>query len=712
MADNPNVFITGAADGAFVDALNGLPPWATESTATEIGLILKKILKTQNDTLSHIVKNFKGGSGSDAEKVNDELNKLFKHIRRQNEEAARTHKRQQDEEKDRSKSITEQLFSGKAVTKMFTAIAGIGQKVLSVQKEYFSTSDALFKSGVNLLNGNDATTSSMMSLNQMVSLTGLRLETLQKAIEKNGAAINAVGVTKFAKTLSIANQQLQSYGYNSQEQAELIGTLIESESSYADIRDRSAKDLAADAVRLGAKMTQMSLLTGQSISKMQENLSNLSKTTDSTVVAAVYGKEAAKNLNAFALSFENQNVGQIFQKFGAAQIPELSKTFQDLVTAGEGSLAQEFTRISKYARDTGDALGAQKQATELAQRMDSATLSRLQLFAEAGNEGARAALEFATSVREQGNKTSKATGKQTDAAVDSQSSLSRFSTALEKTSSLAQQAFPLLETQVNLASFALEKFSSILDSITNFFSANTRSWIGFGLAISSLVAGFMANVSTLGTIGTTLLRFAGVLGGIYLAFQAGSAIGTYIYDMIKNLDWVQKSFDVIFGAFDKTVDFILNLPSYIGSKIMSIGDWLVASIKNAFTSIINFHIDIFNGILSKIPGIGKLVPQFERLPTSSATPSRTEVGVTTNPMPTTISSPSAVTTKPETAKQVTAPAPQESTTVAGLGTEKPAKTSDINSILGYQSALLEQLVQHLANLISVNKDILKYAKIT
>jgi hypothetical protein len=449
-------------------------------------------------------------------------------------------------------------------------------------------------------------------------------------------------------------------------------------------------------------------LTGQSITKLQENLVSLSKTTDSTVIASVYGKKAAENLNAFATSFENQNVGQIFQKFGAAQIPELSKTFQDLVTAGEGALAQEFTRIAKYARDTGDALGAQKQAVELSQRIDSASLSRLQLFAEAGNDGARAALEFATSVREQGNKSSKATSSQTEAAIDSQTAISRFSSALEKTKSLAQQAFPLLETQVNLASVALEKFNGIINSITDFFSAQTRSWIGFGLAIAGVGASLLSSVGSLGSIGTTLLRLAGTLGALVLAFKAGTMIGTYIYDMIKDFSGVQKTFDVIFSAFDKVVDFLVSLPSYLGSKILSIGDWLVSSIKNAFTSIINLHINIINGIISKIPGLGKLIPQIGTL---SSSPTNSEIGVTKNPMPTTISSPSAITTKPEEAKKVVAPTPQESAIVAGPGTEKPARTSDINSILGYQSALLEQLVQSTNNLVSVNKDILKYAKI-
>ena len=55
--------------------------------------------------------------------------------------------------------------------------------------------------------------------------------------------------------------------------------------------------------------------------------------------------------------------------------------------------------------------------------------------------------------------------------------------------------------------------------------------------------------------------------------------------------------------------------------------------------------------------------------------------------------------------------PAEKTKATTTGIEKPVLDTGINSMLGYQSSLLEQILQSTQNLVSVNKDILKYARV-
>jgi hypothetical protein len=704
MADS-NVFITGAAEGALSEALNGIPPWATQKTAEDIEKILGKILGVQVKALAQAVKNLKaaGGDGSSNNKtVNDELDKLVKNLKRVNEEDAKRKKREKDEDKegkDRLSRDKKRKLADEALTRGFNALAGAGTKILAVQKQYFTTSEDLFKSGVNLLNGNDTTTSSMMALNQIVTLTGMRLETFQKVVEKYNSSINAVGVNKFAKTLSLTSTKLIALGYSSEQQAELLGTLVESESSYMDIRGKSQQELADDAERLGKQMTRLSLLTGQTNAQLQENLKSLAKNTDSTVVAAVYGEEAAKRMNVFASSFKDADIGQMFQKLAAATQPAITKTFQSLAQAGQAPLAEEFTRIAVAARDGAiSAEQAQKQTSDLAQKVNSTTLQSLALLADKGAEGAAETLSVITKLRTQGNTTSKATEKQVDAAIESQAALSRFSTALEKTASLGQRTFPLLETQVNLATAALEKFNSVVIAATDIFSAETRSWIAIGIEVFAGFA-FLARgtkaltgsfdllksgatlvwdgIKLLGNsitwVGRGLMSLAGPVAAVTGAFLAGYSIGTVIYEMISKFDWFNNMMDKIFIGLDHVMKYIPGLSGDAKERIAT---------------------------------REKIAAQA----TAEASAKKSTISVPKEPAQTTIKSPSAVPANPE--KTTTSPSGEPTTAPTPRAATAPAPSSnDINSVMTYQTSILVQLLETSQNLVSVNRDILKYTKV-
>ena len=92
----------------------------------------------------------------------------------------------------------------------------------------------------------------------------------------------------------------------------------------------------------------------------------------------------------------------------------------------------------------------------------------------------------------------------------------------------------------------------------------------------------------------------------------------------------------------------------------------------------------------------------------AATPT-TGVSAPETPKSSTLESPSAVSTdKTVAGDQATG---KEAAPANSAGIEKAAPGDSINTALGYQSSLLEQLLLSMQNSVSVNKDILKYARL-
>ena len=102
MADN-SVFITGAAEGAFAEALDGLPPWATQDTAEHIEMYLRKSFDVQAKTLAQLVKSAtakgNGLSADDIEKVNKGIDEYIKNLAKANKEGEKQQKRAKEDEK-------------------------------------------------------------------------------------------------------------------------------------------------------------------------------------------------------------------------------------------------------------------------------------------------------------------------------------------------------------------------------------------------------------------------------------------------------------------------------------------------------------------------------------------------------------------------------------------------------------------------------------
>ncbi len=707
MADT-NVRITGSEEGALVAALSGLPPWATEDTAVQIEKYLRKSLDVQTKGFKDLIDATKkaagaGGQGAAQQKaVNDALDKYLKNLKEANEEAEKKKKRQEKDkkdERDKDGRTKKEKATSEAITKVLGGLVSIGTKVLGVQKQYFETSNDLFKAGINLVSGQAQGVTSMQSLNEIITLTGVRLETFQKIVEKYTSSINAVGVVKFAKTITETNKKMQGLGYSTEEQIELLGTLVESESSYADIRNKSTTELADDAAKLGNQLNKMSMLTGLSNAKLQENIKALAKNNDSTVVSAVYGEKAAERMNTFASSFKDADIGQMFQRLASATEPVLTKTYQDLAKSGGGELAQELTRIAQAARDGSISIeDGVKQATARAQKIDSGKLRDLSLFADANVEGAQEQLSIITKLRAQGNTLSKATEPQVDAAVKSQAALSAFSSELERSRAQMQKAFPLLEEQVLHAANAMNTYNNALDKLTNTVSANTRSWIGIGLEV---VAGLVIIGTKLSSITAIFSEVPGMLGKAFSALRAGAIwVGEGIMTLLNPIAKLTAAFAVGYGI------------GTILSNVLSKFDWFNNAMDNIFAGL--------DHIIQYIPGIGgdakdriAAREKVAALAGNSPVAKKGEISVPKTPMQSQIASPSAVSVTPPSGQPAGATAtPQASDAAVGSGIEKPAKNADINSLLAYQNSVSEQVLLGIQSLVSVNKDILKYSRIS
>lgn len=186
-----------------------------------------------------------------------------------------------------------------------------------------------------------------------------------------------------------------------------------------------------------------------------------------------------------------------------------------------------------------------------------------------------------------------------------------------------------------------------------------------GLGLAGAAAGAAAPLILLG---------AAALGAM------GLAVGVLAADSIiagKGFDAIGKGVDTIstaikgFNGLDTLKDIVKTVNSIDLTKMLALG-----------------ALSIFGGVSLPKPtpaGAGPIAPRSSGLNSPSAVPAggdtQAEKAVAKDP------------SKP-----------------VGAGIEKPPTDTSINTVLGYQSSLLEQLLLSTNNLVSVNKDILKYTR--
>ncbi len=98
-------------------------------------------------------------------------------------------------------------------------------------------------------------------------------------------------------------------------------------------------------------------------------------------------------------------------------------------------------------------------------------------------------------------------------------------------------------------------------------------------------------------------------------------------------------------------------------------------------------------------------------PSASSAPSSSQIQYQTKtPTGSSINSPSAPQNKMQPESDGTTSSAKTPQAAPGSGIETPASSSDINNLISYQSSLIAQLVSSVKDLLTVNKDILKYTR--
>lgn len=792
MADN-SVFITGAASGAFTDAFSDLPPWASEKTALQIEKYLRKSLKVEEDILKSIKDCCKGaGTGKmkpeDAKKVNDELGKLGKNLSRGNEELAKQRKRDKDKEKDEKDALgrsKKKKTADEQMALVLTSIVSAGAKVKGVFVDYIDVYDQLYRSGINVMRGNESTTDGFEVLNQMVNTTGMRLQTLQQSIQKYSQSVNAISLTKFSKAVQGSTKALNEQGYYGENQLDLLGSILEVESNFIDVRKRSTQQIVSDSVKFGTQMTKLSQMVGQSREQLIENMKGEAKTAEIGLVRAKYGEEAAKNLLAVTAGLAPELRKAVIDMAAVDSPAAQSEMYKKLASAGMADVAEQVAAISKRAL-TGTVEDINSQISTLGNQLQDT--GRMRQLSAIWDDQGKAAGEAISALINFGNTTVQASDVTSDNSKKTQESISRLRTEMESLSATTQKMFYPMVKQVDLVTEGLSRLNGALDKAVLSINGETRSWIGAGIIIAGFVAGVLLGTSVLNKAFTMLGAGASVLGRTLTGVGNGLlSVGSMILNAGK---WVVGALSslpgLLRGAFT-------GLVTMIGSAFTTVTGAIAAggiAIRTAFMSILSGLGPILKtvGKLALVAGVGYAVDaglgamgvggneindeqdkknwkQFSLLEkvesglgrsieslgkiffldnlANEAASDRikketdylrkkeeakgTKIGEKPTPVEivTPIKAPQSVSVprtpgntpimtseqKTEEEKQTVAPpigsAPSA---VVPPGISKPDRNADINNLLTYQGNLLEQILMSTNNLVSVNKDILRYAR--
>jgi hypothetical protein len=307
----------------------------------------------------------------------------------------------------------------------------------------------------------------------------------------------------------------------------------------------------------------------------------------------------------------------------------------------------------------------------------------------------------------------------------------------------------------------------VLDTFFSLFSSKsgnliTRAFSGIGKGIGSVSSGLLR-------VGGMLLRFLGPLAMLYAAFQAGSAIGEVLYETLSQMGGFNDLMDTIFSSIEAAGKWIMDGIDFLGEKVADAAEWIFEKLTDAGKFILSgfslisdyikeagqFILNLFPWLktvgdyISGVVGVFKTVMDhvsmfadalkgvifdilkrfgnkmtfglFEDSPASASTTSATApqasnqpaapaMSIPKAPAASTIESPSAVPAEAPVPGKSTDKSTATATAATSNGIDRQGKKDDINSLLVNQGLLLEQILTGTNQLVSVNKDILKYAR--
>ena len=721
MADN-SVFITGAANGAFADALNGLPPWATENTALNI----EKQLRMQTKSLSDLVKKVgKGGAGGDP-KIHDELNKLLIEEAKQRKKDLEEAKKK--EKKDKEKADKELIWGKKIETAnaawliVLEGLSIFGNRVKETLIQNIKSYDELQAAGVNLVSGLDSASTGFEALQQITALSNVRYTELAATMSKFSSAVNVFTAGKFAKTVGKASAELTQFGYSSKESAELLGVYLDSQKGYSDIRNKTEAETTAEVVKFGERITNVSMATGMMRGKILENLDAISKSTEAALLTGQTSVEQSGKVQEFISSFADQKLGNQILKMMTDAVKPLNATFMAMQKTGGGAFAQaEQTLINNMKRNGASAEEMQEGLADFVNANRTTIMRQMQqnnLLEQAGKAEGAIANEHLNGLLQQANSYKKLNADEKEKLKRTSTASKNLANAQERLASEWQRAFANFAPVLSGIASILNVFSTIIEHVTDFLGPTVTSLIGMLSVVTgsfaSIVAGFrifqgiiqfvaptifkplveaakfvispfiklgsvlMRSIGSVGeffgkiftSIGGFTLRFLGIIGALVTAFEVGYKIGTYIYDMVKDFQWFNTMMDTIFKGLDHILQYI---PGSIGSDAR------------------------------------ERISDSEKVEAQSKAKS-TEISIPKSPAPSTIDSPSAVPAKPSEWDNSSPASAGMPTTPTAPGIDKSPVSTDINSTLAAHTNVLQQILLATENNVSVNKDILKYAR--
>jgi len=688
MADN-SVFITGVANGAFGEALQTLPPWATEKTANKISGILKeqvKILNDMNRNLKDKSGNSPGMSSDSLKKYNSELDKAVGLLTRHNTAEADAiafakHKKELEKEKyekDKAAVLGIKKFSSVWDKARFVlaGVAQVGSKLLDVDKKYIKTTTDLYQSGINLMSGNDSAAESMLVLQDAVKTTRVPMDKIAETAQKYSSSFNAVGFTKFYKAANVATEGLKDLAYSGPEAVENLGVYLETMQGFTNVRNESEKDLGQSSAKFGATLGALSLQMGISRKNLTDSMIATSKTVDTMFTFASKGKVAAENMVAWTASIKDQNLKHFLESVSASINPTNTAGGRALQDVGLGSELNQIAQIVSTAQRRGGET-ANKDAAELIKHYGTQIESVLQLHRESENPNAAVAAEIWNGFKQTFRNVGDATDEQTKKAIASQSSLSKLDTAVNASKAAVEAAFPPLESQVRTLTNSLEALNKVAYKIIENTNTEARSWMSATAVMASFVA--VTLLPMVGKIGSAMNLFGAASGTIANAANAASKLGS-LAKGLGAVGAVVTAGTVGYGLGEAVVKPLIDagIKQLTGGKSLSLGD-----------------------------GIYNLLNKDVVDPKSGT---RTPITVSKTPAPSTINSPSAVPVTPQSESNNSAPSAGMPATPMAPGIDKSPSSADISNALAAHTNILQQILQASADNVSVNKDILMYAR--
>jgi hypothetical protein len=350
-----NVYITGAEKGAFAEALDGLPEWATEETAQAIEKLLSKSLDVQTKTLTTLAKCCnKGGNDVETKKANDELEEFVKNIKNGNRELATRKKHWNEEEAEHNKQKKRWKEAQEGAAEMGAINAALikaGTTVTGVLVDNVNIFDLLYRSGITMVSGFDSASNGLESLQQMAALTGVRYTELAATMLKYSSAVNSFGAAKFAKTMVGASAELGRFGYTTKEAGELLGAYLQTQSGYTDMNSKSQAEVQKNLVRFGERITRLSTATGIARDKLLQNVDAIAQTVEATILQGRVGAAATESTLAFIGSFKDQNLGSAFLRMMTDAIKPLNDTFMSFQKTGFGGFGQKLMEFSRRGKE-------------------------------------------------------------------------------------------------------------------------------------------------------------------------------------------------------------------------------------------------------------------------------------------------------------------------------------------------------------------------